>query len=277
MVIADEGVLEGSFMDFTIPSEFARRALYCCPQFGHFICNNKYRVEREHLDLFLLMYIRKGSLTVESRGHVYVAGQGDVLFLDCRSPHAYYCTDSVDFLWIHFFGSSSAAYAEHLYALQGVLFSGNPVSDMDSLFVSVIRRAGAVVINEHQISATLHQILAELSDVKQYASNTFSVLQPAIHYIRDHYIEEIDLDRLSELCSVSKPHLIRCFKKYLSSTPHEYLLACRIRHAKQQLIISPLSIEAIAESCGFNSASHFTRSFHKNTGSTPSEFRRMSF
>lgn len=53
MKIVDKGVLDASFMDFSTPSEFARSALYYCPQFGHFYCKQGYDIQREYLELYL--------------------------------------------------------------------------------------------------------------------------------------------------------------------------------------------------------------------------------
>lgn len=53
MQIVDTGVLTPSFMDFSLPSEFAKSALYYCPQFGQFICNSDYRIERNGIDQYL--------------------------------------------------------------------------------------------------------------------------------------------------------------------------------------------------------------------------------
>ena len=52
MQIVDTGVLTPSFMDFSLPSEFAKSALYYCPQFGQFICNSDYRIERNGIDQY---------------------------------------------------------------------------------------------------------------------------------------------------------------------------------------------------------------------------------
>jgi len=114
MKIVDNGVTGASFMDFMIPTEFARKALYYCPQFGHFYGDNRYRVVREPLDLFLLMYVRSGTLWVETQGRTHSARAGEAVLLDCRRPHAYYCQDRLNFLWIHFYGNSSAAYVDYL-------------------------------------------------------------------------------------------------------------------------------------------------------------------
>lgn len=46
MKIVDKGVLDASFMDFSTPSEFARSALYYCPQFGHYEYLLSYRLKQ---------------------------------------------------------------------------------------------------------------------------------------------------------------------------------------------------------------------------------------
>ena len=67
MKIADRGVIEPSFMDFTTPSEFARTSLYYVSRYGHFYCTNDYIVERNYVDSFLLIYVCQGHLQIEAK------------------------------------------------------------------------------------------------------------------------------------------------------------------------------------------------------------------
>lgn len=275
MKIVDRGVIGDSFMDFTTPSEFAKKALYCCSQFGHFRCDSRYCISREYLDLFLLMYVCAGTLTVETRGHTCTASAGETVLLDCRRPHSYYCEDTVDFLWFHFNGNSSALYAEYLYVQRGIVFPEDGRLEAD--FRDVLQLAGADIPDEHQLSLSVSRILCRLASAQQHNRTAEGFLRPAADFIRSHYSEPISLDDLAERCRISKPHLIRSFKRCLNCTPHEYLLSYRLRQAKQRLIGSAASMEEIAEQCGFNSASHFTRAFRTNTGMTPTEFRKLQF
>ncbi|HBN57572.1 MAG TPA: hypothetical protein DD414_12440 [Lachnospiraceae bacterium] len=275
MKIIDKGVTGNSFMDFATPSKFAKKALYYCSRFGHFYCDSQYCIARDSLDLFLLMYIRRGALTVETQNRVYTASEGEVVFLDCRFPHRYYCKDTVEFLWFHFGGCSSIFYAEYLYSQRGVLFPGDKGMEQD--FISVLRIAEADIVDEHHLSLLISRILCRLASAWQYSGLAEGFLRPAADFIRVHYSESVSLDDLAEQCRISKPHLIRSFKRSLNCTPHEYLLAYRLRQAKHRLVGSSASIEEIAEQCGFNSASHFTRAFRTNTGMTPTEFRKLQF
>ena len=58
MEITDKGVLEGSFMDFTVPTEFAKHALFFIPQYGHFRCDGLNDICRESMSDWLLLAYR---------------------------------------------------------------------------------------------------------------------------------------------------------------------------------------------------------------------------
>lgn len=277
MEIVDKGVLEPSFMDFTIPSEFAKNALHYAPQFGHFYCNKEYAINRNSLDLYLLMYVCSGSLHVESRGRKIEAVQDQIVLLDCRYPHKYYCRDQVEFMWFHFNGNNSEQYGNYLYKQSGLLFEGNHTPRLKSDFEEILSITQEMMINEHQISMNITKILSILAVPEVPQLLIHHPLTPALRHIAKHFEEDIDLMQLSELCSVSISHFIRSFKRYTNCTPHEYLLSYRLRQSKQLLSTSSKSMEEIAEICGFNSASHFSRAFKKQEGKTPSEFRNMEF
>ena len=77
MIITDTGVLEPSFIDFTLPSAFARSALRYVIQYGRFFCDERYRIKRDFLNQFLMVCVESGSLLVETRNVKATAGPGD--------------------------------------------------------------------------------------------------------------------------------------------------------------------------------------------------------
>lgn len=273
MEIVDAGVLEGSFMDFTIPTDFAKRALYYIPQYGHFHCIPPYDIQRESLDWLLLAYIHSGSLYWGSDGYSHTAPPGSVLLLDCRTPHRYYCRDSVDFSWLHFSGSSSNAYAE-LLCRQGCAI----IQDIRAapLFRHILTRAQEIPGNEHLISSDLHLLLGRMASPQSHTGDS-EPLSPALEYIRRHFDEPVEVGQLAAQCGLSTSHFIRSFQRLLGHTPHEYLVAYRLMQANQLLLTNAMSMEQIAERCGFHSASHFARAFRRSNGISPSEFRGMRF
>lgn len=277
MKIKDEGVLEPSFLDFTIPSDFAKKNLYYVPQYGHFYCNGHYSISRSYLDLFLCIYILDGALHAESRGLEVTAQKHQLLLLDCHEPHKYYCDSSADILWFHFAGNSSQAYTDYLFEMSGLLFEGNHILSLKPCFDVILSSSLGTASNEHKISSQISRILAVLAAPEGSPAAVQSLMNPAVSYIRQHYGEDIGLEKLASLCGLSISHFIRSFHKYIGCTPHEYLLSFRLRQAKQLLWSSTEPVEEISVQCGFNSASHFARAFRKQEGMTPTQFRNIRF
>ena len=75
-----------------------------------------------------------------------------------------------------------------------------------------------------------------------------------------------------------RDHLRRCFKKETGKTPHEFLLQLRMEHARrlleEQHRDAPLTIREIALLSGFSDPYHFSNTFKRRTGMTPTEFVR---
>lgn len=275
MRYTEPGIIGDSFVNFTIPSDFARSALYCCPQTGLFYCTTRYDISREYYDWFLMFYVCEGTLVIETDGQQHRAHPNEIALLDCHRPHRYYCTENGSFMWFHFFGNNSEEYSRYLTSQGRHVFSGERIQWQRQLFSGILRQTGATIINEHLLSRDIGSLLCTLATSQQSMTLIASPIVPALNYIAAHYAEDIDLDHLTSLCMISKPHLIRCFRKELNCTPHDYLLDYRLRESKQLLSSSTSSVEDISEQCGFNSVSHFSRAFRKRVGMTPSEFRKI--
>lgn len=98
-------------------------------------------------------------------------------------------------------------------------------------------------------------------------------LRRVVDYIEAHIADDISLRDLAALAGLSTHHFGEAFKASTGTSPHRYLVARRIRRAKELLLGAEQSIAEIAISVGFASHSHFTDNFRRLTGTTPSRFR----
>lgn len=98
-------------------------------------------------------------------------------------------------------------------------------------------------------------------------------IKKAIEYMNENFYTAISCSELSKLINIDKFRLIRSFKSQTGKTPHEYLLDLKIEKAKKMLKSSKCTITEISLMCGFASHSHFTTTFRKKTGISPTEYR----
>ena len=98
-------------------------------------------------------------------------------------------------------------------------------------------------------------------------------IEEAIHYIRKHINETIELGVLAEKSGLSKDHFIRLFKKETGDTPLRYIIRKKIEKAQLILITDDMSIKNVALNLAFEDYSYFNRLFKKITGVTPQEYR----
>jgi AraC family transcriptional regulator len=93
-------------------------------------------------------------------------------------------------------------------------------------------------------------------------------------YMREHLEEEIGLEELAALVSLSRFHFCTAFRKATGHTPHTWLVMQRIGEARRLLAMPELPVTEVALSVGYQTPSAFTAAFRKLVGVTPSEFRR---
>jgi AraC-like DNA-binding protein len=66
------------------------------------------------------------------------------------------------------------------------------------------------------------------------------------------------------------------FKKTFGLSLIDYLIKVRISHARELLGNVNLPISHIAESCGYEDGAYFSKLFKKQTGFSPTEYRRRN-
>lgn len=94
-------------------------------------------------------------------------------------------------------------------------------------------------------------------------------------YMRSMMEQEIGLDELAALVSLSRFHFCTAFRLATGRTPHQWLTHLRIARAKEMLIDPLLPVTEIGLCVGYQTPSSFAASFRKLVGATPSEFRRQ--
>ncbi|GAF17274.1 LOW QUALITY PROTEIN: two-component response regulator YesN [Bacillus sp. JCM 19046] len=95
-----------------------------------------------------------------------------------------------------------------------------------------------------------------------------------IHYIHSNLDQSITLERCADDMHYNANYLGTVFKEETGQTFSEYAGHYRLKKAKDLLKHSELSIKVIAERVGYTNSQNFIRSFKKNAGLTPGQYRQ---
>ncbi|GEO81172.1 helix-turn-helix transcriptional regulator [Pararhodospirillum oryzae] len=96
-------------------------------------------------------------------------------------------------------------------------------------------------------------------------------LRPALDHIRAHYADPLRLSDIAGQVGLSEFYFMRTFKAQMNVTVHGYLTQVRLEAAKALLVAGTPAAEA-AIATGFYDQSHFTGSFRRYFGVTPSRY-----
>lgn len=135
---------------------------------------------------------------------------------------------------------------------------------------------------EYMLQVLLTELLIKTSRLTSSASLPAHTSMNPLHqkimdvvkFIHGHYADKITLQQLSETFYISPFYLSRIFKEITGFTIINYLNLTRIREAQRLLTDTDLKIVDIAESIGFESLTHFDRTFKKMLNMTASKYRK---
>jgi AraC family transcriptional regulator len=98
-------------------------------------------------------------------------------------------------------------------------------------------------------------------------------LEQARESIHTNFSESISLSTLAEVAGVHPIHLSREFRRYYGWSIGEYIRKLRIEFACREVAETETLFLEIAAAAGFADHAHFTRTFKRFTGLTPSQYR----
>lgn len=259
------------------PSKTALEMFLYPLQCGRFSYLPGYCLVREAFDSFLLMYVQKGSLTLEVNGCTQTVRKGQFVFLDCYSRHAYSTDTGWSCLWCHFDGITARHWYQNIVSRFGNVFSipdAQPlISNMVSLFETF---SSGSAVREPLLSKYLTDILTAvlLYIPKEAGDNAhITMTEKVTSFISEHFAQPVTVRQLAALTGLSEYHFIRIFKKQTGFTPHEYLLNTRMNTARYLLKNSSLPVKEICFSTGFSCESAFCSTFKRIEGMTPAQYR----
>jgi YesN/AraC family two-component response regulator len=139
-------------------------------------------------------------------------------------------------------------------------------------------------VEPEELEKALNELKLHLSPHREETVPIFSgegdhrtpeqVSAEVMHYLRHHYVEEINLNQIAAKLHYSASYLTKIFYQQYETTPNKYVINLRMQKAQQLLLHNPeLSVRQIGETVGYPEQGYFSRIFKKYVGVSPLEYR----
>ena len=227
--------------------------------------------ERPHLT-----FILRGTVIEGTKRTIHHCGAGQLLFHGGFEPHYNRNVDNdVRCLHIDFSPDYLAEIARGQNKLQGIF-------DVESAEIKLLcYKAFKEAIFADDVSASsVHGIALDILSQLLFCEAAAGNARPRWvgrlqELLKDTSSETFSLGDLSDELNIHPVHLSRSFSRYFRCTLGEFVRSVRIEKSLRLMSRRNLSLTEIAATCGFADQSHFTRSFKRIMGVTPSSYRKI--
>lgn len=240
---------------------------------------------------FLPVYTGLFACTVD--GVDYVAGPGQVIFINSGIPHSTHCLEEstsglLQFRESDYLDTEVSRIVKYSVRFQGLDGAPARVIDDAELFNAVND-----VLQESACKSKAYEIFIKsgilrllgmlyrrdiLSDSEQmYNTKEVQKILPVLGYVNANYYENITLEEASAKLNFDPSYFCRLFKTAIGATFTEYLNFVRVCKAEKLLSKTHDSILEISEAVGFSSVSYFNRIFKKYRNCSPRYYRSARY
>ena len=246
--------------------------MLCC---GHYYCNGQYRVRRNSLDSYLILYVVAGEGYIEDREGKRALSSGEMAILNCYERPSYGTEVGWEIKWVHFDGHEIG----NLYRGMSRHIVHNPIqSVVDRAFDKIMlpfendAQPTSAIVNKYITNLLTEFFESDREDILDSGRR----FEKVYNYIGQNLDSKISLDELAEMSNLSRFYFIRAFKEETGYTPHEYIIHARVNSAVFFLSATSMTLSEITYRCGFSNESAFSNKFKEIMGITPLQFRKKS-
>lgn len=260
---------------------FPLRLTLLCSNGGLFMSRGVGTHPHRVIDSFELIYVRRGTLSIEEAGHQFTVGPEETLILWPNRIHggtAPYPPD-LKFYWVHFtLAGNGPAPGESVLEVAQHAHVSRP-EQMTNLFRHLLNEQELLDERQVPMSLMLSLILWEVTNSRAvgtaHSDSSALLAARADALIRASFQQPISASTLAAQIGCNPDYLGRAFRSIYKHTLTEAIHKIRIRHAAALLSEGPSVIDTIATQCGFDDIGYFRRVFKGLTGMTPSDYRRI--
>ncbi|MGI6031346.1 MAG: AraC family transcriptional regulator [Eubacteriales bacterium] len=243
-------------------------------------------------DFYEVTFILEGYMNIEVNDRSLMLGKDSIIFLRPKDIHSRAIPSSCTFININFSCDvleNMLAYVDIDTLTQAMQEDYPPYVTLDEsrtehLVKKVHELANIAPGEKKLLKAYLRGLLIDIV-ILYFGSTIASTNAPRQKYpvwfneilvgLRDDANLIAGLNYIYSISDKTPEHICRSFKRFLGTTPSEYVNSLRLQRAVHLITDTSLNINEVAYRVGFSNMSFFFRLFKTTYGTTPNQFRRQ--
>jgi AraC family transcriptional regulator, L-rhamnose operon transcriptional activator RhaR len=276
--------------------------------------NKAYEEAESHMhshDFIEIAYVASGTGTHKIGNMEYSVSKGDLFIINHDIPHEfrslpdrsksklmiYNCIFKPEFFDYQLINSKDFQDITHHFLFRllfpdedkmpgDIVLLGKDCAELEQLYIKMYNEynnqdTGYIEILRAYVIELLVLIVRLFKNIKDSKSSLNhhrrQIIENAMKYMMDNYDRDIRLEDLSMMSFFSRNYFCRLFKETTGITVSEYIQKIRIQEACKLLIGTDRSILEISGLVGYNDIKFFNDVFKRNTGITPTAYKKKSF
>lgn len=238
--------------------------------------NANYAIYRSNADIYVFEYVLDGKGYVRQDNEQVEVHGGDAYILQPGKCHYYYSDSETP--WTKIWLNASGSLIHHLlsdYGLsQYLLIPGFGQQQYFYDILDTIEKNSAGCCNA--LALHLHELIQALASChgNHLEKHTQAVIMK--NYIEHNLTRPLTVEEIASSIHLSPSRALHIYKEAFGMSPYRYYLTQRLELAQSMLLYTTLSIQEISDRLGFSDYHHFSISFKKDFGVSPTQFRRRT-
>ena len=225
-------------------------------------------------------YVTGGEMTMTVSGKEYKVRDGDCVLVYPYQIHSFSSQGEVDLTLIIADMEYIGEFQEELmhYELECPFFHKDELSSYGQKILDLVRESAydknvPYMLDKGLCTVLLTDVFRMLPLIAKTKPMDLTMSQKILQYINDHITQEISATEVAKALGISHYYLSHIFSEELKTSFPNYVAQQRLSFACDMLRNTGKSVTDISYETGFPNMRTFHRSFKKQFGCTPTEWR----